>query len=117
MKRLFQLLALFYAACWIASAIQAEVVPSVDLGSKSSINYQNQGEISYPQDLPAVFLHKVSGGEQTLVEYFRFLSDKNYENKLTQARKPSVFISEFSIQILHQWAAVPLFIKGRALRC
>ena len=117
MKQLLQVLALFYAVCWIASAIPANTATPNYSGNKSGIQHQSQGEFEYPQDLPAVFLHKVSGGEQVLTEHLRFQADKNHYNQLTQARKPSLFISEFSIQILHQRAAVPLFIKGQALLC
>lgn len=117
MKQLLHLLALLYAVCWIASAVPADAAVSIESGNKASIIHQSQGEIAYPQDLPTVFLHKISGGEQILVENFRFLTDKNYDNQLTQARKPSLFIREFSIQILRQRAVVPLFIKGRALLC
>ena len=117
MKHLLQLLTLSYALIRIAFALQDTAIPSNDTGSNVTVNHQSQGAISCPQDQPALFLHKVSGGEQVLTEQIRLQPDKNYRNQLAQARKPSLFITEFTRQILHQRAVVPLFIKGRALLC
>lgn len=117
MKSRFLLFSLFALVLWLTTTSTEQGVRQANRVVEAPAEHQASGTIDYPQDSPVLFLHKLTGGEQTLVEQIRFLPGNSYANQLAQTRRPSLFISEFFIQVLHQRAAVPLFIKGRALLC